>query len=83
MVRPPKLEIVKPALVELDLGASTVSANQLSILVRQLPHLRWLRHYQMTAALFRLHGADWRANRPMPTYALCNIDADFSHLVTN
>ncbi|KAK3910687.1 Transcription elongation factor A N-terminal and central domain-containing protein 2 [Frankliniella fusca] len=68
-------------LVELHLGEAQASAEELKETLRQLPHLRLLRHYQLVSALCLLHAAAWRAGAALPTYKLRNLDADFSHVI--
>ncbi|XP_052122286.1 uncharacterized protein LOC113214939 [Frankliniella occidentalis] len=68
-------------LVELHLGEAQASAEQIKDTLRQLPHLRLLRHYQLVSALYHLHAAGWRSGADLPTYKLRNLDADFSHVI--
>lgn len=69
------------ALTELHLGTLRMSPAQLAVVLRSCPSLRLLRHYQLAAALYDMHAAQWRDAQPLPKYKLRNIDADFSHVV--
>ena len=69
-------------LVELHLGEAQATADQIKAVLAQLPQLRLLRHYQLVSALCQLHAADWREGRALPAYKLRNLDADFSHVVS-
>ncbi|XP_054283911.1 uncharacterized protein LOC129000875 isoform X2 [Macrosteles quadrilineatus] len=68
-------------LVELHLGTSSVSADQLTQVLRTAPNIRLLRHYQLVSALYKLHSESWKSGSTIPTYKLNNLDADFSHVV--
>lgn len=70
-------------LVELHLGTSSVSADQLAQVLRNAPNIRLLRHYQLVSALYKLHSESWKSGSTVPTYKLNNLDADFSHVVCN
>lgn len=70
-------------LTELHLGAVQVSARDICTILKSVPTLRMLRHYQLVTALSLLHGEQWRRNEPLPQYRLRNLDADFSHVVTS
>jgi hypothetical protein len=68
-------------LTELHLGAVQVTATDICTILRSVPTLRMLRHYQLVTALNLLHGEQWRRNEILPKYRLRNLDVDFSHVV--
>ncbi|XP_067008052.2 uncharacterized protein [Anabrus simplex] len=71
----------KMCLAELHLGTVHVTSADLVVLLRQLPQLRLLRHYQLVTALYLMHGEQWRQQESLPRYKLQNLDVDFSHVV--
>ncbi|PNF28148.1 hypothetical protein B7P43_G07589 [Cryptotermes secundus] len=68
-------------LTELHLGAVQVTATDICTILRRVPTLQMLRHYQLVTALNLLHGEQWRHKEPLPKYRLRNLDVDFSHVV--
>ncbi|KAF6214665.1 hypothetical protein GE061_009408 [Apolygus lucorum] len=77
-----KPEMSGVGLSEIHLGDAQVSSEDLIVVLTHLPHIKLLRHYQMTRALCSMHGQTWRSSpSSAPTYELTNIDADFSHVV--
>ncbi|XP_072159894.1 uncharacterized protein [Bemisia tabaci] len=69
------------SITELHLSTVKVSVSDIQKLFTSFPKLKYLRHYQLTAALYELHVEDWKQNLPLPAYKLKNLDADFSYVV--
>ncbi|XP_049855186.1 uncharacterized protein LOC126335769 [Schistocerca gregaria] len=67
-------------LSELHLGAARATLEDLQALLRGLPALRLLRHYQLVRALHALHAEQARRGDRLPQYRLTNLDVDFSHV---